>query len=71
VKKELSLSKIEEAEQQLAVAEEELGAAIHHLRAPRAEKTVSATIEDALDKLRLSRAKLKELRALIAASDDT
>jgi hypothetical protein len=72
MKKLLIRSKIEEAEHQLTVAEEEFSAAIRDLRgAPRAEKTVTTTlIEDAVDKLKACRAKVSELKLLLDAEDD-
>ena len=71
--KKLSLqSKIEQAEQQLTIAEEEFVAAIHELRGvPRASKTVmTALIEKALDNLRESKSKVRELKKLLEAVDD-
>jgi hypothetical protein len=73
MKKLLIRSKIEEAEQQLTLAEREFTAAIRELRVvPRAEKTLTSTlIEDALGKLSASRAKVTELKALLDAEDET
>ena len=67
MKKLLLKAKIEEAEQQLTTAEAEFAAAIRELRAaPRAEKTLTTTIiENAFDKLRLSKAKVSELKTLL------
>jgi hypothetical protein len=72
MKKQLVLSKIEEAEQQLTLAEREFSAAIGALRdVPRAEKTLTSTlIEDALSKLSASKAKVIELKALLAGEDE-
>lgn len=72
MKKHLIRSKIEQAEQQLTLAEREFSAAIRELRdVPRAEKTVtSILIEDALDKLSASKAKVVELKALLDAEDE-
>lgn len=60
-------SKIEEAEQQLTIAEEEFATSIRALRGvPRAEKTVpTEIIESALEKLRVSKAKVSELKKLL------
>lgn len=71
MKKLLVRSKIEEAEQQLTIAEQEFSAAIRELRAiPRAEKTVTtAIIENALGKLSASKAKVLELKALLEEDD--
>lgn len=65
----LILSKIEEAARALDLADVEFGAAVReHDGAPRAEKTVpSVVLEKAMENLRTSRAKLVELRALLAA----
>lgn len=64
-------AKIDAAEQQLALAEQELAEAIRELRGvPRAEKTVTTRlIEDALDKVRTSRARLGELTSLAVLDD--
>ena len=72
MKKIMLRTKIEEAEQQLALAEEEVAAAIRQIRVlPRAEKVVTGrTIENALDQLKVSRAKVGELKALLDADDD-
>lgn len=63
----LLIAKIDEAEQQLLVAEEELATAIRELRGlPRAEKTVtSRVIENAFEKLKVSRTKVSELKAIV------
>lgn len=67
----LPRSKIDAAEQQLALAEKELAEAIGELRGvPRAEKTVTTRlIEDALDKVRASRERLGELRSLASPDE--
>ncbi len=71
MKKLLIRSKIEEAEQQLTLAEQEFSAALREMRSvPRAEKIVtSALVEGAMGKLSASRAKVLELRALLDAED--
>ena len=65
-------SKIEEAEQQLTVAEEEFSRVIRALRAaPRAEKTVTNTLIDAaLGNLSAAKARVIELKQLIVADDE-
>jgi hypothetical protein len=71
MKKQLLQTKVDEAEQQLALAEEALGAAIGELRGvARAEKTVSSgAIESAFDNLRKSRVKLQDLKTLLDADE--
>ncbi|MFT3773458.1 MAG: hypothetical protein QM820_49410 [Minicystis sp.] len=61
-------SQIDAAEHQLTLAQQELAEAISTMRAvPRAEKTVTTRrIEDALDKVKVSRSKLGELRSITA-----
>jgi hypothetical protein len=72
MKKLLIRTKIDEAEQQLTMAEQEFSEAIRELRSvPRAEKTVTSTlIEDALGKLSASKAKVLELKALLDLEDE-
>jgi hypothetical protein len=71
MKKQLIQTKIDEAEQQLILAEEALGDAIGELRGvTRAEKTVSSgAIEGAFDNLRKSRVKLQDLKTLLDADE--
>lgn len=65
-------SKIDAAEQKLALAEQELAEAIGALRAvPRAEKTVTTRlIEEALENVRVSRVRLVELKSLGLPEDE-
>ncbi|HSO00125.1 MAG TPA: hypothetical protein VLS89_17655 [Candidatus Nanopelagicales bacterium] len=72
MKKLLIRSKIEEAEQQLTLAEQEFSEALGDMRSvPRAEKTLTnALIEGALEKLSVSKAKVTELKLLLDAEDD-
>ena len=62
----LLLSQIDAAEQQLVRAEQALAAAIRaHAGVPRANKTgTTRLIEDALDRVNVSRAQLHELSLL-------
>jgi hypothetical protein len=73
MKKQVLKAKIEEAERQIALAEEEISGAIRELDVvPRAEKTITPrTIESALDRLRASRAKVSELKMLLDEEGET
>jgi len=73
MKKRLLLDKIEEAEHELVLAEQELAAAVREVSGRvRADKTVTTrVIESAFDKLRASRLRLSELKALVGADDGT
>ncbi|EYF04207.1 hypothetical protein [Chondromyces apiculatus] len=65
-------SKIEEAEQQLTIAEEEFSRVIRALRAaPRAEKTVTNTLIDAaLGNLSAAKTRVIELKLLLVPDDE-
>lgn len=64
-------SKIEEAEQELTLAAQQLAEAIREMQAaPRAEKTIpNDLVEGALSRLSASRVKVVELKTLLDAED--
>lgn len=64
-------SKIEEAEQELTLAAQQLAEAIREMRgAPRAEKTIpNDLVEGALSRLSASQAKVAELKTLLDTED--
>jgi hypothetical protein len=70
--KKLLKTKIEQAEQQLTIAEGEFATAVRELRGvPRAAKTVmTALIESALDNLRASKSKVSELKKLLDTDEE-
>jgi hypothetical protein len=72
MKKRLLLEKLEEAERELVLAEQELSTAVREVSGRvRADKTVTTrVIETAFDKLRAARSKLSDLKKMVDADED-
>ncbi len=72
IKKELVLSKIESAKQEMSDAEGDLEKVLREISiAPRAQKTtISAVVETAFAKLRAARATLGDLEEIVVKDED-
>jgi hypothetical protein len=69
-KKKLLLSKITASKNDIREAEESLAHVIRDVEiAPRAEKTVSETVDAAMKKLKAARAELESLEKIVRSED--